>query len=43
VWTNACAQILFSLSPATGAAVAFSSFNARDYKYLLKDAVMISA
>ncbi len=41
-WSAACGQILFSLSPATGAAIALSSFNDRKYRHLETDAITIA-
>eukprot|EP00392_Amoebophrya_sp_AT5.2_P006597 g6609.t1 len=41
-WSVACGQILFSLSPATGAAVALASYNPVGYKHLLSDAITIA-
>lgn len=43
LWSAACSQILFSLSPCTGAATALASFNARDYGSLLSDSILIAA
>ena len=41
-WLMAAGQILFSLSPCTGAAVALASFNEKDYQHLFADAVIIA-
>ncbi|CAD7930676.1 unnamed protein product [Amoebophrya sp. A25] len=41
-WSAACGQILFSLSPGTGAATALASYNKRDYPHLFQDALAIS-
>jgi len=42
LWIAACGQILFSLSPGTGAAISLSSFNPRFHHGLLKDAILIA-
>eukprot|EP00397_Hematodinium_sp_SG-2012_P012235 GEMP01012399.1.p1 GENE.GEMP01012399.1~~GEMP01012399.1.p1 ORF type:complete len:575 (+),score=102.84 GEMP01012399.1:323-2047(+) len=42
VWVVACGQILFSLSPGTGAAISLSSFNPKTHKGLLRDAITIA-
>ncbi|CAD7925440.1 unnamed protein product [Amoebophrya sp. A120] len=41
-WSAACGQILFSLSPATGAAIALASYNPPNYSHLLSDALLIT-
>ncbi len=43
MWGAAAGQILFSLSPATGAPIALASFNKRDYEHLAADALLITA